>query len=115
MTSSRMIATSKPETCGSGSFSATRCQARYPKLVVFCTARGDELKRSDFALQFGRLGVESGVPHGDTLVVRPLHIGSVGPCYRRSATPGVALVEDLEQIALHELLNGLGHRFLRIA
>ena len=76
---------------------------------------GDELKRSDLVLQCGSLGVKCRVPHGDTLVVGPSDIGRVDPRYRRSAALGVALVENLQQIALHELVNGLCHRALLIA
>ena len=103
MTSSRMIATSKPDTLGVGSSSATRCQARYPKPVV-CWTGPAATNRSGPRPPCNccRLGVERVVSDVDSFVVGPPDIGRVDPRDRRPATFGVALVEDLEQIALHE-------------
>jgi hypothetical protein len=80
--------------------------------VVNARTRGgrcDELEIAKFRLQLNGFGIQRGAPHGDAVVVGPPDVVGVDSPDRLPAKRTITLVEDLEEVGVHQVIDRVGH------
>jgi len=79
--------------------------------VVNARTRGgrcDELEIAKFRWQIKGFGIQRGAPHGDAVVVGPPDVVGVDSPDRLPAKRTITLVEDLEEVGVHQVRDHVG-------
>jgi hypothetical protein len=74
----------------------------------------DEPKVAELLLKVNGFRLQLGMSDRYAVVVGPAHVGGLRPVNRSPAKLGVALVEDLDEVGLHQPGDHVGHSMLLI-
>ena len=87
-------------------FDQLESQVAQPSCLVG-RSRYDELKVAESPLELDGFGVQRITPDGDAVVVGPSDVVGIGARDRRAPAFMIALIEDLEQVGVHQFSDGV--------